>query len=80
MSTNKSTITDVPVYDQFINGAFAKTNTEYIEVLDPCTEDVIALVPRGKKREADDGVETHQQAEVRKPVAQKFIEDQEADQ
>ncbi|MGN6435553.1 MAG: aldehyde dehydrogenase [Agriterribacter sp.] len=63
MSTNKSTITDVPVYEQFINGAFAQTNTEYIEVLDPCTENVIALVPRGKKREADDAVEAAKKAQ-----------------
>lgn len=42
---------DVATYQQYINGAFKENDhaTEYIEVIDPCSEQVIARVPRGKR-------------------------------
>ncbi|HTN07721.1 aldehyde dehydrogenase [Agriterribacter sp.] len=51
MNTHKPT--KIAVYEQFINGEFTESSSGYIEVIDPCTEEVIALVPRGQKREAD---------------------------
>lgn len=46
---------DLATYQQYINGVFQKNDlaTEYIEVVDPCSEQVIALAPRGKQKEAD---------------------------
>ncbi|WP_152266709.1 aldehyde dehydrogenase [Agriterribacter humi] len=50
---NANTSARIPVYQQYINGEFTGNNNEHIEVIDPCTEEVIALVPRGQKQEAD---------------------------
>jgi len=48
----------VALYQHYINGAFTKESKSdsNIEVLNPCTEEVIALIPRGRQKEADDAV------------------------
>ncbi|ANQ51791.1 aldehyde dehydrogenase [Flammeovirga sp. MY04] len=52
-----STITgnQVKTYQQFIAGSFS-SSADHIEVLNPCTEEVIALAPRGTKDDADRAV------------------------
>lgn len=49
---------DLAIYQQFINGAFLKNNPdrEFIEVFNPCTEELIAQVPRGTQADADQAV------------------------
>ena len=47
------TAKNVPVYTQYINGSFTTNVRDYIEVIEPCTEEVIGLVPRGNKEDAD---------------------------
>jgi lactaldehyde dehydrogenase/glycolaldehyde dehydrogenase len=66
MATNKKIAGDVVRYEQFIGGKFVKNNskTEFIEVLDPCTEEVIALAPRGTKDDADLAVQVAKEAQV----------------
>ncbi|MEJ7767888.1 MAG: aldehyde dehydrogenase family protein [Chitinophagaceae bacterium] len=46
---------DLATYQPFINGAFLKNNPdrEFIEVFNPCTEELIARVPRGTQADAD---------------------------
>jgi lactaldehyde dehydrogenase/glycolaldehyde dehydrogenase len=45
-------------YDQFINGRFVKsTSTEVIKVINPCTEDVLATIPKGSVKDANDALE-----------------------
>lgn len=54
MNSNVKSTIEVPVYQHYINGAFSGSLADsIIEVLDPCTEEVIALVPRGRQQEAD---------------------------
>ncbi len=45
----------VETYGQYINGAFVENtpDTDYIDVFNPCTEELIARVPRGTQRDAD---------------------------
>lgn len=54
-----SIIKDSAIYQHYINGAFTGSDSpnDCIDVLDPCTEEVIARVPRGKQKEADQAVE-----------------------
>ncbi|MBX3256883.1 MAG: aldehyde dehydrogenase [Chitinophagaceae bacterium] len=42
-------------YQHYINGSLHGSDaaSDYIDVLDPCTEEVIARVPRGRQKEAD---------------------------
>jgi len=49
---------DLATYQQFINGAFLKNNPdrEFIEVFNPCTEELIARVPRGTQADADQAI------------------------
>ncbi len=56
----------VATYQQYINGAFVENNPahEYIEVFNPCTEELIALVPRGTSDDADMAVEAARKAHV----------------
>ncbi len=45
-------------YDQFINGRFVRsTSTEVIKVINPCTEDVLATIPKGSVKDANDALE-----------------------
>ena len=45
-------------YNQFINGRFVKsTSTEVIKVVNPCTEDVLATIPKGSVKDANDALE-----------------------
>ncbi len=45
----------VETYGQYINGAFVENtpDTDYIDVFNPCTEELIARVPRGTQHDAD---------------------------
>ncbi len=46
------------VYQHYIDGTFhGSGSATYIEVIDPCTEEVIASVPRGGQKEADAAVD-----------------------
>ncbi|MCG1036067.1 aldehyde dehydrogenase [Polaribacter sargassicola] len=41
-------------FNQFINGKFVKsTSTEVIEILNPCTEEVLSLMPKGSVEDAN---------------------------
>ncbi|MEO9572282.1 MAG: aldehyde dehydrogenase [Polaribacter sp.] len=41
-------------FDQFINGKFVQsTSTEVIEILNPCTEEVLSLMPIGSVKDAE---------------------------
>ncbi|MHB9012390.1 MAG: aldehyde dehydrogenase [Ignavibacteriaceae bacterium] len=42
-------------YQQYINGTFVENDhtRDFIKVFNPCTEEVIALVPRGTQKDAD---------------------------
>lgn len=66
MIASNKIIVDIPVYEQFIGGNFIKNNTEtkFIEVLDPCTEEIIAVAPRGTKEDADFAVQEAKKAQV----------------
>lgn len=67
MSTTKNeTKADIRRYEQFIGGKFVSNTgkTKFIEILDPCTEDVIALAPRGTKEDADLAVQSAKTAQV----------------
>lgn len=56
MSTYTTSVgTEIKTYQQFIAGSFFST-ANHIEVLNPCTEDVIALAPRGTKEDADKAI------------------------
>ncbi|MFT3704090.1 MAG: aldehyde dehydrogenase [Agriterribacter sp.] len=58
MNVDTQSLPSVAVYQHYINGSFTKQNNSEnnIEVLDPCTEEVIALIPRGGQKEADAAV------------------------
>ena len=41
-------------FEQFINGRFVKsTSTDVIEILNPCTEEVLSLMPIGSVKDAN---------------------------
>ena len=63
---NNDIMVDIPRYEQFIGGNFIKNKaeTKFIEVLDPCTEEIIALAPRGTKEDADFAVQVAKKAQV----------------
>ncbi|QPH38546.1 aldehyde dehydrogenase [Pedobacter endophyticus] len=51
-------------FDQFINGRFVKsTSSETTEVLNPCTEAVLSLIPRGSVADADAALAAAQAAQ-----------------
>jgi len=51
-------------YDQFINGRFVRsTSTEVIKVINPCTEDVLATIPKGSVKDANDALEAANNAQ-----------------
>jgi len=51
-------------YSQYINGKFIKsTSTEITEVLNPCTEEVIATIPKGSVEDANKALEAAQGAQ-----------------
>ena len=63
MSTSTIINTKVPVYEQYINGTFTKASKAYIDVIDPCTEEVIAVVPRGTEHDAANAVTAAKEAQ-----------------
>ena len=51
-------------FDQFINGKFVKsTSTDVIEILNPCTEEVLSLMPTGSVKDANLALEAAQTAQ-----------------
>ena len=45
-------------YDQFINGRFVRsTSTDVIKIINPCTEEVLATIPKGSVQDANDALE-----------------------
>lgn len=52
-----SNTASVPVYQQYIGGTFMSSAKEYIDVFNPCTEELIARVPKGTKEDADKAIE-----------------------
>jgi lactaldehyde dehydrogenase / glycolaldehyde dehydrogenase len=66
ITSNNDIMVDIPRYEQFIGGNFIKNTAErkFIEVLDPCTEETIALAPRGTKADADIAVQAAKKAQV----------------
>ena len=51
-------------FDQFINGKFVKsTSTDVIEILNPCTEKVLSLMPTGSVKDANLALEAAQAAQ-----------------
>ena len=51
-------------FDQFINGKFVKsTSTDVIEILNPCTEEVLSLMPTGSVKDANLALEAAQAAQ-----------------
>ena len=52
------------VYDQFINGSFVRsTSTDIIKVINPCTEDVLATIPKGSVQDANNALEAANNAQ-----------------
>lgn len=52
------------VYDQFINGSFVRsTSTDVIKVINPCTEDVLATIPKGSVQDANNALEAANNAQ-----------------
>ena len=50
-------------FNQFINGKFIKsTSNEFKEVLNPCTEEVISLIPKGTVEDAQTALDAAQKA------------------
>jgi lactaldehyde dehydrogenase/glycolaldehyde dehydrogenase len=56
----------VTTYRQYINGEFVENEpgAEFIEVFNPCTEELIARVPRGRQQDADKAVAAAKKAQV----------------
>lgn len=54
-------------YKQFIDGAFVNNYPaqEYIEVFNPCTEELIARVSRGTQEDADKAIEAARKAQLK---------------
>jgi lactaldehyde dehydrogenase/glycolaldehyde dehydrogenase len=51
-------------FNQYINGKFVKsTSTEMTEVLNPCTEEVLSLIPKGSIVDANNALEAAQAAQ-----------------
>jgi lactaldehyde dehydrogenase/glycolaldehyde dehydrogenase len=51
-------------YNQFIDGKFIKsTSTEIIEVINPCTEETLATIPKGSVKDADLALEAANNAQ-----------------
>ncbi len=45
-------------YEQFINGRFVRsTSTDVIKIINPCTEEVLATIPKGSVQDANDALE-----------------------
>ncbi|MES1159878.1 MAG: aldehyde dehydrogenase family protein, partial [Bacteroidota bacterium] len=56
----------VKTYQQYIGGAFttASPTKEMIDVFNPCTEELIAKVPRGTREEADRAIAAAREAQL----------------
>ena len=51
-------------FNQYINGKFVNsTSTEMTEVLNPCTEEVLSLIPKGSVIDADKAMEAAHNAQ-----------------
>jgi lactaldehyde dehydrogenase/glycolaldehyde dehydrogenase len=51
-------------FKQYINGRFVKsTTTETIEVLNPCTEEVLSVIPKGSAEDANQSLEAAKAAQ-----------------
>ncbi len=51
-------------YDQFINGKFVRsTSTEVIKVINPCTEEVLATIPKGSVQDANHALDAANNAQ-----------------
>ena len=51
-------------YNQFIEGKFVRsTSTEIIEVINPCTEEILATIPKGSVKDADLALESAKNAQ-----------------
>ncbi|WPR71148.1 aldehyde dehydrogenase [Flavobacterium sp. NG2] len=51
-------------FNQYINGKFVKsTSTEVTEVLNPCTEEVLSVIPKGSVEDANKALEAAQAAQ-----------------
>jgi lactaldehyde dehydrogenase/glycolaldehyde dehydrogenase len=51
-------------FNQYINGRFVKsTSSELTEVLNPCTEEVLSLIPQGSVADANNALEAAQAAQ-----------------
>ena len=51
-------------FSQYINGKFVKsTSSEMTEVLNPCTEEVLSLIPKGSLTDANNALESAQAAQ-----------------
>ncbi|WP_369049291.1 aldehyde dehydrogenase [Tenacibaculum sp. UWU-22] len=51
-------------FQQFINGRFVKSSSsEMTEVLNPCTEEVLSLIPKGSVEDANNALEAAQTAQ-----------------
>lgn len=57
---------EIPKYEQYVGGKFEKNkiNTEFIEVINPCTEEIIALAPRGTQEDADLAVKVAKESQI----------------
>ncbi|MCD6543875.1 MAG: aldehyde dehydrogenase [Flavobacteriaceae bacterium] len=45
-------------YDQFINGKFVRsTSTDVIKIMNPCTEETLATIPKGSVQDANNALE-----------------------
>lgn len=65
---NQDTLTKAPAisrYTQFIDGSFtdANSSSDYIEVFNPCTEELIARVARGTQQDADRAIAAAKKAQ-----------------
>ncbi|MBD0776965.1 aldehyde dehydrogenase [Maribacter sp. ANRC-HE7] len=48
-------------FNQFINGSFVKsTSTETIDILNPCTEEILAVIPKGSATDAENALQAAQ--------------------
>ena len=57
-------MSSIKSYKQYINGELvSSTSTDVIEVLNPCTEEVIATIPKGSNADAEKALEAAKAAQ-----------------
>ncbi len=63
---NRSKGKNIATYQQYINGTFVENDhtRDFIKVFNPCTEEVIALVPRGTQKDADLAIAAAKEAQL----------------